>query len=73
MVKKIWIEDICTDEVGEVQGAFDDDGNLLHIWCTNDGDWRHEYFNPIFTALGYHVHSGRFEDELFAKAKKLWG
>lgn len=53
-MKTIYIIGI-EDEVGEVEGAFDDKGELLDTWCRNDATWRHEYFNGLMETLGIDV------------------
>lgn len=70
-MKIIYIESI--ESAGECQGAFDEDGNLLHLWSSNDATWRDEYFNPLMASLGIEVKSGRFEAELEAEAIEMWG
>jgi hypothetical protein len=71
-VKVIYIESSC-GEGGECQGAFDEEGNLLSIWSSNDADWRHEYFDGMMAQLGIEVRHGRFEQALEAEAINLWG
>ena len=50
--QKISIIQAYSDDVGEVEGAFDKDGNLLGSWHANDGDWRSEYFDGFMKNLG---------------------
>lgn len=69
----IYIEYVCDDFVGEVEGAFDENGNVLDIWSNNDANWRGEYFNPFMEKLGIEVKSGKFERELVEAAKEMWG
>lgn len=55
-MQKIFI--VYVEEEGEIEGAFDEEGNLLHWWCCNDASWRNEYFSPLMKQLGYEfVHS----------------
>lgn len=71
MSKVIYIE--YTEEVGEVQGAFDENGDLIHIWSMNDANWRNEYLDPILEHFDIEVRSGVYVDKLIAEAKALWG
>lgn len=41
----------------EMEGMFDQDGNLLAMWCLNDANWRNEYFDGFMTALGVTITS----------------
>jgi hypothetical protein len=60
--KILYHVDIADDDVGEVEGFFDEQGNLLHCWSMNDALWRSEYLNPLLEELGYTVkHSGASE------------
>lgn len=43
------------DEIGECEGAFDDQGALLDFWNANDATWRHEYFETFMRKLGIDV------------------
>ena len=72
-MKIIYIESICNDEAGEVEGAFDEDGTLLGLWAANDGNWRREYFNGFMKKIGIDVKRGKFEDKLEAEAVELFG
>lgn len=39
----------------EVEGMFDEGGNLLGAWFLNDAHWRHEYMDGFMEALGITV------------------
>lgn len=39
----------------EIEGFFDEDGDLMGAWCLNDARWRNEYMNPLLNSLGYQV------------------
>jgi hypothetical protein len=69
----IYIESVCDDDVGEVEGAFDENGNVLDIWSSNDAQWRHEYFNDTFQKLGINIEHGKYEDKLVDAAAEHWG
>ena len=45
----------CGDDVGEVEGMFDENDKLLGTWCCNDGMWRNEYFNGFLQELGIDI------------------
>lgn len=52
---KITIVRLCDDEVGECEGALDENDNVLHWWSLNDADFRMEYFKPLFDKLGVEI------------------
>lgn len=62
---------LCDDEVGEVEGFFDESGSLLASWCLNDANWRGEYQNSLLNSLGYNVYFSDSE-ELEQKLKASW-
>lgn len=63
-----------TEEVGEVEGMFDEDGELLGMWSCNDACWQNEYFSEFLDKLGvYVVEDGRFDDKLEKIAEEMWG
>ncbi len=64
MKKTIYISYFCEDDLGEVQGVFDEKGKMLDCWCCNDANWRHEYMNGFMKNLGVTV-----KHELPAKFK----
>lgn len=41
-----------TDDLGEVEGMFDEDYRLLDTWCLNDAHWRQEYMAGFLSKLG---------------------
>lgn len=53
-MRTFYLVSVTSDEVGEVQGFFED-GKLVHSWDCNDGNWRGEYFDPILEELGAEV------------------
>lgn len=51
-------------DLGEAQAMFNDDGTLLDYWCSNDGNWRGEYFDGFLRNLGIQVdYSGQYDKE----------
>jgi hypothetical protein len=56
------------DDVGEVEGAFDEEGNLIHSWARNDASWS-RYLDPVLEGLGYRVKHARPKG-LVAKLKE---
>ena len=78
-MKTIYFLSICEDNVGEVQGFFDEAGNVVDFWSCNDANWRGEYFDGLLSKLGYDVKypKGKKELELTnvlrATAAKEWG
>lgn len=46
---------ISDDDVGEVEGMFDETGALLGSWASNDATWRGEYFNGFLGKLNFDV------------------
>ena len=65
---------IGIEDVGEVEGAFDDKGELLDTWCCNDATWRHEYFEGLMNALGVTVADPpkRLRSKMEKKLRKHW-
>ena len=56
------------DEFGEAQGVFDENDNLIGSWYSNDGEWRHEYFNPVLAKVDVNVaHEVDNHEELLEK------
>ncbi len=51
--EKIYIVSVENDEIGEVEGMFDENKELIHWWSRNDANWRSEYFAPILEYFGY--------------------
>ena len=66
---------ICVEDVGEVEGAFDDKGELLDTWCNNDATWRHEYFEGFMNELGITVGDPPEEllEKMEQKLRDFWG
>lgn len=64
-----------TEECGEVEGMFDEDGNLLDLWSSNDATWRNEYFSGFMKKLGIEVKTApeTMNEKLAEEAEKLWG
>ena len=52
-MKPVYVVSIEDDEVGEVQGMFDEDFKLIDYWSLNDANWRSEYFEGILNHFGY--------------------
>lgn len=51
-MKKLVVVYLSDDEVGEVEGMFEENGNLIDFWACNDADWRSEYFAGVLKFLG---------------------
>lgn len=49
---------VYTERVGEWDGFYDEDGNILAHWCLNDAHWRKEYMNGLLWALGFSPKEG---------------
>lgn len=67
---------VRTERIGEVEGVFSADGNLLGIWSNNDACWRQEYFGPFMAELGFKIEThwqGEWEEKLIEAAKEIWG
>lgn len=48
----------CGDDegvLGEVQGFMNAQGEVVGFWSLNDANWRNEYFNATFQALGIEI------------------
>lgn len=70
-MKKIKI--VFTEEIGEVEGVFDENDVLLGAWSCNDACWR-EYFNSFMFKLGIKIEDGRSPTESqMKKLKKYFG
>jgi hypothetical protein len=54
-MKKLYIVYFCDDTLGEAQGMFDAEDNLLGAWSDNDANWRNEYLSPFMEKLGFDV------------------
>ena len=81
-MKKIVFVGVENDEVGEVEGMFEEDGTLIDLWACNDATWRSEYFSGILKYLGAkEVHLDWRDKETYAiwekrlveAAKENWG
>jgi hypothetical protein len=44
-----------SDEIGEVEGIFDDKFVLLDFWHCNDANWSNEYFGGFINKLGFTI------------------
>ncbi len=42
-------------EYGEIEGMFDEQGELIGSWHSNDAHWRQEYFGKFMRNLGVEV------------------
>lgn len=64
-----------SEEAGEVEGMFDENGELLGIWSCNDASWRNEYFSPFMKRLGITIERAtpEMEQRLYDKANEMWG
>ena len=66
------------NDFGEAEGVFEENGTFVDMWASNDGDWRHEYFNPFMLALGIKVLNKapkklKLEERLKVKMEESWG
>ncbi len=67
---------VCDDYVGEVEGMFYPNGDLLDLWSNNDATWRNEYFRGFMSQLGITVEevwSDEWQNRLVEAAKEHWG
>lgn len=55
----------------EVDGIFDNKGELLGTWSCNDACWRNEYFSGFISKLGIRVEESS-DRELEQKLKDYW-
>ena len=62
-----------TDRIGEAEGFFDDEGNLLTAWSCNNVSWPDEYMDSLLEKLGYKVSHYRAEDEILQKLADYFG
>jgi hypothetical protein len=46
---------VCDEEGVEVEGMFDDCGNLIGTWSLNDGHWKQECFCEFMKKLGISI------------------
>ena len=70
-----------TEDLGEVEGAFELHGTLIDLWSCNDASWRGEYFDGMMHTLGidvkypYQLSEEKetfFTKRLMEEANKLW-
>lgn len=73
MRRTIFIVYVADDELGEAEGVFDSRGLLLDAWSTNDGNWRHEYYNPFMKKLGITVERREPTPQDLRKLRKHFG
>lgn len=67
---------VYSEEYGELEGAFNEEGKLIGMWSCNDACWRDEYFAPFMKALGVETITTRspaLEKKLIKEARRLWG
>jgi hypothetical protein len=60
-------------KMGEVQGMFDMEGNLLGAWSDNNAAWRNEYFSPFLEKVGIIVEEGDATKADIKKMRKWFG
>jgi hypothetical protein len=77
-MKRVWY--VSSEEEGEVEGMFTEDGELLDIWACNDASWRNEYFSGFLEKLGIEVkgysndpYYSELKEKLEAAAREMWG
>lgn len=51
-----------SDRYGYGDLYLSESGEVLGLVYENDGDWRHEYFNPIFKRLGVKIIKGKLDE-----------
>jgi hypothetical protein len=63
------------DDYGETDAFFDEKFNLVSVVSLNDGNWRHEYFNPVMKHFGLEVQNVQPKDipDYQEKMKKHFG
>ncbi len=69
-LKKLYFVNVDNDDVGEVEGFFDERGSHLASWSVNDASWRGEYMNRLLQALGFAVVAGTKNHE--EKLIEIW-
>jgi hypothetical protein len=77
-MKTIW--HVSSEDEGEIEGIFDENGELLGMWCCNDAHWRNEYFSPFMKGLGIEVKTNwrdpiyqEMKQKLEEHARSMWG
>lgn len=77
-MKTIW--HVSSEEEGEIEGMFTEEGDLLGMWCSNDACWRNEYFSDFMEELGIEVKDDwedpfyvELKEKLEERARELWG
>lgn len=63
---------VFTEQIGEVEGIFDEDGNMLGTWDCNDVQFREEYYNPFLKKLGFKVVRKNDDKFLVKKLIEVW-
>jgi hypothetical protein len=73
MSKIYYVYDEGDDEHGEIDGFFNEEGNLIHAWACNDAIWRPEYQTPLLEKLGFEVirPEGKLEKKLIKKLRTM--
>ena len=69
-LKKIYHAVAYPEDGGEVEGFFDEAGELIATWSLNDANWRGEYMGCLLRHFGVEVCKGTEEHE--AKLSRLW-
>jgi hypothetical protein len=67
---------VYSEAQGEIEGAFDENGELLSFWSCNDATWRNEYFGPFMKKLGIKTVSSsdsNLTKRLEEAAEEMWG
>jgi len=74
---EIWVYSYQTDAYGGGDLFVSSEGKVLGEIYEDDGNWRHEYFNPIFANAKVHiVNGGCFTEDntkLYSKLKDYLG
>ena len=55
-ITKVYLSD---DDLGEVEGMFDENDEVIGHWHSNDASWRDEYFSGFMKNLGVKVVSAK--------------
>lgn len=61
-MRKMYVCFDVHDDHGEIDAFFDESFTLVGIVHGNDGEWRHEYFNPILKHFDLKVERKEPED-----------
>jgi hypothetical protein len=58
----------------ESEAFYNEEGELLCMFCNNDAAWRAEYMDKILTGLGFEIiRAGTYEADHLRRCKEQWG